>query len=492
MLQFVLQNAEGLRRYCRLVALLSSCAMPLLLGGCLVGKEKPDSGLDVPQVYATKVRNPDAALPTPDWWRGFRDKQLTSLIEESLTSNLDVAVAIARIVQADASARIAGAPLLPAVTGSANYSRIRPSQTTGSSGNLSSSGASERNSYSASLSASYVLDFWGQNRAALLAAQETAVASRFDREVVALTTVVSVATAYFQVAAAQERLRVARENLAAAERVLKVIQDRVAVGTASALDLSQQQSLVATQRAAIPPLIQTYRQNIATLALLIGRPPVRVTVRSAGLFGLAIPPVTPGLPSDLLTRRPDIRETEAQLASTNASVESARAAFFPTIQLTSQNGYQSSILQNLVRPESAFFNLAAGLTQPILDGYLLQGQFDLARGRQDEALQNYRKSVVSAFTDVEKALVAVQQTAEQERLQREVVRSSRQAFQIAEQRLREGTVDLVTVLQTQQTLFQALDNLAQVRLARLLAVVSLFQALGGGWNPPVDEQLSNR
>jgi len=307
-----------------------------------------------------------------------------------------------------------------------------------------------------------------------------------------ITTVVSVATAYFQVAAAQERLRVARENLAAAERVLKVIQDLVAVGTASALDLSQQQSLVATQRAAIPPLIQTYRQNIATLALLIGRPPVRVTVRSANLFGLALPQVTPGLPSDLLTRRPDIRETEAQLASTNASVESARAAFFPTIQLTSQNGYQSSILQNLVRPESAFFNLAAGLTQPILDGYLLQGQYDLARGKQDEALQNYRKSVVSAFTDVDKALVAVQQTAEQERLQREVVRSSRQAFQIAEQRLREGTVDLVTVLQTQQTLFQALDNLAQVRLARLLAVVSLFQALGGGWNPPVEEQLSNR
>src|SRR5262249_12084172 len=189
---------------------------------------------------------------------------------------------------------------------------------------------------------------------------------------------------------------------------------------------------------------------------------------------------------------PDIREAEAQLASANASVESARAAFFPSIQLTGQGGYQSSIFQSLMRPESAFFSLAAGLTQPIFDAGLLQGQFDLQRGKQDELLQAYRRAVVNGFTDVEKALIAVQQTADQERLQREVVRSSRLAFEIAERRLNEGTVDLVTVLQTQQTLFQALDNLAQIRLARLQAIVSLYQALGGGWNPPVEEALNNR
>jgi len=202
--------------------------------------------------------------------------------------------------------------------------------------------------------------------------------------------------------------------------------------------------------------------------------------------------VTPGLPSDLLTQRPDIREGEALLAATNANVESARAAFFPRIQLTGERGFQSAVLRTLMRPESAFFSVAAGLTQPLLDGGLLQGQYDLQKGRQDEALQNYRKAVINAFTDVEKALIAVQQTTEQERLQREVVRSSRRAFEIAETRLREGTVDLVIVLQTQQTLFQALDNLAQIRLARLLAVVSLFQALGGGWHPPVEEPLNNR
>jgi NodT family efflux transporter outer membrane factor (OMF) lipoprotein len=487
----VLQSSVYASRFRRLSSLISIVGLPLLLAGCLVGLEKPDAALDVPNAYGVRVRSPDAALPTPDWWRGFHSKQLTDLVEESLTSNLDVAAAIARIVQADAQARIAGAPLLPTVGGNAGYTRSRASQST-SSIPQSTTGASERGIYNAGLTASYEIDFWGKNRAALLAAQETAVASRFDREVVALTTVVSVATAYFQVVEAQERLRVARENLAAALRVLKVIQDRFSVGTASQLDIAQQESLAASQRAAIPPLVQTLRQNTATLALLIGRPPVRVSVRGGNIWQIAIPAVTPGLPSDLLTQRPDIREAEAQLAAANANVESARAAFFPSIQLTGQGGYQSSILQNLMRPEAAFFSLAAGVTQPIFDGALLQGQFDLQRGKQDELLQNYRKAVINAFTDVEKALVAVQQTAEQERLQREVVRSSRRAFEIAEQRLREGTVDLVTVLQTQQTLFQALDNLAQVRLARLQAVVSLFQALGGGWQPPVEEQQKDR
>ena len=473
----------------RFAAILFGLVALQPLGGCLVGTEKPDVLLDIPDSYRAGVRNTDAALPSPDWWRGFRSKQLTDLIEESLASNLDIAAAVARIVQADAQARIAGAPLLPNVQLDASGTRSRASQATSSS--ISSSG-SERSTYSSTLTASYQIDFWGKNRATLLAAEQTAVASRFDREVIALTTVVSVANAYFQVVAAQDRLRVARENLAAAERVLRLIQDRFTVGTASALDTAQQESLVATQRAAIPPLIQTLRQNIAALAALIGRPPVRVTVRGGGMWRIAIPPVTPGLPSDLLNQRPDIREAEAQLAAANANVEAARAAFLPSIQLTGEGGYQSAALQSLLRPESALFSLTVGITQPIFDGLRLQGQLDLQRGKQEELLQNYRKFVINAFTDVEKALIAVQQTAERERLQREVVRSSRRAFEISETRLREGTVDLITVLNTQQTLFQAEDTLAQARLARLQAVVSLFQALGGGWHSPVEDQTDNR
>jgi outer membrane protein TolC len=160
---------------------------------------------------------------------------------------------------------------------------------------------------------------------------------------------------------------------------------------------------------------------------------------------------------------------------------------FPSITLTGEGGYQSAVLKTLMRPESAFFTLAGGLTQPIFDGLRLQGQLDVAKGRQDELLQAYRKAVVSGFTDVENALSAIRQNAIRERLQQDVVTASRRAFEISETRLREGTVDLVTVLQTQQTLFQAEDLLAQVRLARLQAIVSLFQALGGGWLPkPVE------
>ena len=202
---------------------------------------------------------------------------------------------------------------------------------------------------------------------------------------------------------------------------------------------------------------------------------------------LRIPPVTPGLPSDLIAQRPDIREAEAQLASANANVYSARAAFFPSIQLTGEGGYQSAILKTLLRPESAFYNVAAGLTQPLLDGFRLQGQLDFQVGLQDEMLQIYRKAIVNGFADVERALIAVQQRALRERLQREVVRSSRTAFDLSEKRLQEGTIDLVTLLQTQQTLFTAQDVLAQAQFDRLTAAVSLFQALGGGWQKPKEE-----
>ena len=340
--------------------------------------------------------------------------------------------------------------------------------------------------YTASLPASYEIDFWGKNRAALRAAEENAVASRFNREVVHLTTTATVANAYFQALAAQDLLRVARNNEASAYAHSRLIQQRLQAGTASELDIAQQESLVATQRAAIPLLEQQLRQSIHALAVLLGRPPEFFALRGGSMNQIAIPRVTPGLPSDVLTQRPDIRQAEALLASANADVESARAAFFPSISLTGQGGYQSAALRTLFRPESMFYNVAASLTQPIFDGGRLMGDYDLQRGRQEELLQLYRKTIIQAFADVENALVAVQQGARRERLQREVVAASRRAFEISESRLREGTIDLVTLLNTQQALFQAEDATAQARLAHLLAIVSLYQALGGSWiaDPP--------
>ena len=461
-------------------------ALALSLGGCLSNEIVP-AAIDIPKAYKAGPRNPDAALPSVVWWRGFRSRELTDLIEESLTSNFDIAAAVARIVQADAQSRIIGASLLPIVDLNGSAVRSVNSRTTSGNGD-SFGGSSPRTTYSASLSASYEIDFWGKNRAALRSAEELAVASRFDREVLALTTVVTVANSYFLVLAAQDRLNIARSNVEAASRVYDLIKQRFDVGTASALDVAQQESVVAQQRASIPPLEQIFRQNIATLAVLIGRTPESVRIRGGSMSQIAIPPVTPGLPSDLIGQRPDIRSAEAQLGSVNADVHNARAQFFPSITLTGEGGYASAALRTLVRPESVFFNLAAGLVQPVLDGGRIAGNFDLQKGRQDEFLQVYRRSIVNGFADVERALIAVQQTARRVQLQRDAVASTRRAFEISETRLREGTIDLLTVLNTQTALFQAQDLLAQAQLDRLTAVVSLFQALGGGWPKPKDDK----
>ncbi len=440
-----------------------------MLSGCTFSSERPDLALDVPSRYG--AGGGVTAPPSLDWWRGFRSRELTGLIEEAQVANLDIGAAIGRIMQADAQAKIIGSPLLPAVDFTGFAERFR------------NPGGPERNLLQTALNASYEIDFWGKNRAASRAAQQTAVAARFDKEVVVLSTMVSVATAYLQVLSSQDRLRIARQNLAAANRVLTLIKQRFEVGTASQLDVAQQESLVAQVRATIPLFDQTLRQNIAVLAVLIGRPPVEVVIKGGSLYNLTIPRVTPGLPSELLLQRPDIRFAEANLASANASVESARAAFFPTISLTGEGGYQSNVLKLLLRPENAFYSLAVNISQPLLDGFLLEGRLELALGRQFELVKIYCQSVLAGFGDVEIALIAIADSAERERLQQLVVTSSREAFGLAETRLREGTVDLVTVLQTQQTLFTAEDNHVVARLARLQAVLSLFQALGGGWFP---------
>jgi multidrug efflux system outer membrane protein len=466
--------------------MLQGLCLTLPLGGCLLTGDKPEPALDIPAVYKfgpRKAAAAEAAVPPLDWWRAFRSRELTEIIEAACEGNLDIAAAVARIVQADATARITGAALLPTVDLNGSARRIRTSQTTVAGETPGSLGGSERNLFSTSLTASYEIDFWGKNRSALRRDEELAVGSRYAREVVALTTVVTAANAYFQVLAAQDRLRVARNNVASATGVLNLIQQRLQAGTASALDTSQQESLVNTQRATIPPLEQTLRLNKLTLAVLMGRSPESVIIRGGSLRSIAYPRVTPGLPSELLAQRPDIRQAEANLAAANANVVNARAQFLPSIQLTAEGGYQSALLKTLLRPESAFYTAVASLTQPIFHGGQLLGNLDLTKGQQDELLQNYRKAVISAFSDVENALDNIRKTAELVRIQREVVTTSRRAFDISEQRLREGTVDLVTVLQTQQTLYQADDALVQARLAHVLAIVSLYQALGGGWLP---------
>ncbi|MBR1193465.1 efflux transporter outer membrane subunit [Bradyrhizobium sp. AUGA SZCCT0274] len=471
-------------RFARSVAVLGLVASS---AGCILTKDLPDPALDIPEGYkAARLTKPQDAPPTLDWWRGFRSRELTTLMEEAQTVNLDIAAATARFLQADAQARIAGAALLPTLSGSGSESYSR---TSGSSSSGLTNGGREVVNYQASLSASYELDFWGKNRDAAQAAEETAVANRFDRDVIALTTLTTVANAYFQVLAAQDRIRTAERNIASAVRILNAIKERLQAGTGNDLDVAQQETVVANQRALVPPLRQTLDQNINALATLVSRPPESVRVIGGTLNQIVSPRVTPGLPSELLTQRPDIRRQEAQLASATANVGNARAQFFPSIQLTGQGGYQSSALASLFQPQAAFFSMVGSLTQPIFDGGRILGNFEFTKARQDELLQTYRKTVVQAFADVDNALMSIRQTTERLRLQREVVASSRRAFQLSEQQLRAGTADIVTVLNTQLTLFQAEDSLSQAQLARLLAIVSLYQALGGGWEPRMERPV---
>jgi NodT family efflux transporter outer membrane factor (OMF) lipoprotein len=472
-------SRTGLERARHVARAAVLCAVPLL-AGCWLRPDPPDLKLDVPDSYVTARKGPDSGLPALDWWRGFGSRELTLLMEEAQTANLDIAAAMARIDQADAQVKITNATLLPQLDANFTATRTR----TAILGGAARGGSPVSSLYNFNLTASYTLDIWGRNRATLLAQVENAISVRYAKEVVALTTLVTVANAYFNVLDAQDRLRIARENVRASSRILDLIRQRKTAGTASDLEVSQQESLVGQQRASIPPLEIIARQNKMALAVLVGRAPEHFLLAGGSANRIKIPRVTPGLPSDLLDQRPDIREAEANLKSANFSVEAARAAFFPNIALTAETGFQSLALQTLFGPGAWFYTMAASASQPLFHGGALFGALDQAEGRQLELLQDYRKAVLSAFSDVEQALIAVQQQALRERYQREVVRASQQAFDISVQRLQQGTLDMVTLTQTQQTLFAAQDLLAQIRLARLQAIVQLYQALGGGWSPP--------
>jgi NodT family efflux transporter outer membrane factor (OMF) lipoprotein len=450
-------------------------------------QDLPDPALEVPSAYKHGGRSAQVTPPALDWWRGFGSPEMTSLMVEAQRVNLDVAAAVARFMQADALAREAGAALLPTLQGNGQegYSR-----TSGSSASGLSIGGREVVNYTASLSAAYQLDFWGQNRDALQAAEETATADRFDRDVVALTTLTSVATAYFNVIASQDRLRSSARNIASAEHILEAIKERRQAGTGTDLDVAQQESLVANQKALVPPLKQTLDQNVNALAVLVSQPPENIRVTGGSLNRISTPRVTPGLPSEILTQRPDVRRQEAQLASATANIGNARAQFFPSIQLTGLGGYQSSSLVSLFQPHAAFFSLVGAATQPIFEGGKLLGNFQFTQAKQDELLQTYRKTVIQAFADVDNALYSIKQTTIRVKLQRQAVNASRRAFELSQQQLRAGTADIVTVLNTQVTLYQAEDVLWQAELARLLAYVSLYQALGGGWEPRMEKRVN--
>lgn len=415
----------------------------------------------------------DAVSLTRDWWRGFGSAELARLIDAALVASPDIVIAAERVRQAEAQVTIAGASLFPALHLSASTGRreTRPPE-----GRWHAADSSD-----AGLSASYEIDLWGGIAAGRRAAEWSLRATRFDQETVRLTLVSGVANGYFQLLSLRGRLAIARENLAIAERVLKVVDARARYGAVSAFDLARQQAAVMSLQASIPPLELQERQTLYALAILAGRQPGGFEAAGSTLAGLAVPRVEPGLPADLLLRRPDLAGAEARLAAANANVAAARAALLPGISLTGSAGLASNVLVNFLNSPTAALAIGASLFQPIFDGGRLRAQVDAAASNERELVENYRKSILAALADVEGALASGGRTAEQEALQAQVAEQARVALRLAEVRYREGADDLLSVLDAQRTLFQAEDQLAQIRLSRLQASINLYKALGGGW-----------
>ncbi len=468
--------------------------------------------LTLPVAYRGTPATATQAWPAPDWWRGFNSPILNQLIEEANGGNFDIQAAIARVRQADAQVRISGAGLLPAIDGSAKveYERVGTTRSGGSSvGTAVLSGLStatstavsgtttstavtttstgrshyiDARSYSAGPTISYEVDLWGRVRALQDSAEASALFSRFDQQTVALTAVTSVANTWFQALAYADRVAIAQRNLHDAEQILQAIQGRLSVGTASALDVAQQAALVAGLRAEVPGLQSQLLQQVNGLGILVGRAPQDLSVTPDTLTKLALPEIPAGLPSQLLERRPDVASAEADLIAANANIREARANFFPQITLTGSAGLQSTALTAIANPGALLITAVGSVAQTIFDNGLKGGQYQQYRARYDELLADYRKAVVQALTDVQNGLDAYRLGTEQERLQQQAVDVAQQAADIARAQLLAGTSDIVTALQAQTTLFTDLDNLAQVRLARFQALLSLYKALGGGWD----------
>lgn len=494
----VLATLRCLRRSAWTALVFAACAG---LSGCNLEWEKPDLSIQPPAQFREGRPGSAAAIPSGrDFVVKFGSKELTSLVEQALTDNLDIAAAMARIEEADAQARMASAPLWP---NAAMQNIVRTNRVAGTTLNLgnAATGISTGSTSTSSLtqttfrgrnygffqlgvaSAAYEVDFWGKNEDASYASRILANASRFDRDTVEIATVAAVLNAYFQVVTAQDRLRIARSNVAIAEKVNAAIQARFEVGTASVLDTAQQETVLAQQRATIPPLEQTLLQTRNVLAVLLGRTPESFAVQGGTMTKLTFPKIDPGLPSEVLLRRPDVASAEAKLASQEFSVLNARAQFFPSINLLGLYGTQTALIQNLLRPEALAWQAATTMAQPLFDGFFLQGQYSNQKGLYAELAALYRKQILTALQDVENALIAVKELGRQLKLQGAAVVAARRAFEASDMRLQEGTIDIITLSTTQKQLFDSQEQEAVIRLNYFQAATSLYQALGGGWTP---------
>lgn len=442
----------------------------LLLAGCALTEPVARPELVLPVAWSEAVDPAAPALDDRAWWRAFGSPRLDALVAEAMVASPDLRIQAERVIQAELLLRRAGASLFPTL------------DLGGDSGSRRIDG-DDIDATSLTLSASYELDLWGRVAATVDSAEAGLAASRFDHDAARLSMAANVATTWFQSLALREQLAIAHRNLEIAERVLAIAEARYRHGAASALDVSRQRTTVLNQRAAIEPLEVQERQTRSALAVLLGRLPQALPEADEALTALAIPAVAPDLPSALLLRRPDLAAREAELVAAAADVAAARAELFPQFSLSAAGGVASNALLSLADPTRSV-SLSASVLQTIFDGGRLRAEVDIQRSFQRELAENYRLAVLTALKEVEDALANTGRDARQEAAQVEIIAEAERSLRLAELRFREGADDLLSVLDAQRTLFIAQNQLAQLRLARLTTAVSLYRALGGGWQDP--------
>lgn len=466
-----------------MAAVSISCAT--MLAGCtapIVKKDDPPSANEavswMPKNFTEGKLEVGLPRPKEKWWEDFGSSELNKLVETALKNNYDLRIAVSRVAQARAQARVVRAGELPTVDLITGYQNQAPYPSIGSAANTSQWYSKEV--WQAGLAVNYEVDVWGRKGFDTESAYAQALASDFNRQAVALSLVGDVVQAYFDVVALNERISVGDRNLGAIRTVSKGLDRRITLGDSTLIDYSQQVILENNTDATITNLRNQRARTFNRLALLTGQPPTALSIAAKSIEHLRPVVVQPGLPSDLLCRRPDIRRAEAMLESSKADLYSARANILPKFALTGQGGYGSFLLSTITQPQSLFFNIGANIVTNIFDGGKRDAQVDVASAKNMEMVESYANTVLSALRDVEDSLSDVALSARAYSSLNEA-RERAQKLTVMSARLVElGGLDYVQLYEIQRTVFATEDAAIAARNQQLIASVNLFKSIGGG------------
>jgi outer membrane protein, multidrug efflux system len=459
-------------------ALLGIVVVLILEAGCLMGPKYKRPGVDVPQEYrapAPQEASQASSLGNEQWWKVYQDPALTQLIHTAIAQNYDVRIAAARVLEAQAQVGITRANQLPSASVGADVFSQQNAKVT----NLFP--AYQVNGGELNLSVIWNLDFWGKYRRQTEAARAQLLATEWGQRAVISSLVANVATAYFQLRALDSELEISKRTLASRQESLKLTHFLENHGSASGLDVSQAEQLVYTASETIPDLERQIQQQENVLSVLLGENPQSIP-RGRALTDQPVPQNVPaGLPSELLERRPDVRQAEENVVAANAQIGVAKAAFFPNLSLTGLGGLESNALHQFITTPSETWYGAFNVSQPVFQGGALRSQLRFARANWQETVLSYQQTVQNALEQVSNSVVASQKDREFREQQELLTQAAQQTDQLSEVLYKNGGASYLQVLTSETNYFSAELNLVQAQLNERLALVQLYQSLGGGW-----------